>query len=78
MIVRNPKNGKFVLVKEGCQQGWWLPAGRVDPGEDFVTAALRETLEEAGIKVQLEGILRIEYSPFVSGGARQRVIFLAK
>jgi len=28
--------------------GWEIPAGRVDPGEDRVEAAARETLEETG------------------------------
>jgi hypothetical protein len=38
VVCRHPKTKKFALVKEGCQQGWWLPAGRVDPGETFQEA----------------------------------------
>jgi len=78
LVICQHPNGKYLLVEEGCNNGWWLPAGRVDPGEDFQTAALRETLEEAGINVKLEGILRIEYSPYKDGGARSRVIFYAR
>ncbi|EFC43383.1 predicted protein [Naegleria gruberi] len=78
VIIRNPVSGKFLLVEEGCSQGWWLPAGRVDPGETFQQAALRETLEEAGIHVELKNILRFEYSPYHDGGARSRVIFYAE
>ncbi len=37
----------------------------------FVEAALRETLEEAGINVKLKGILRVEHSPKKSS-ARMR------
>ena len=37
-----------------------LPGGRVDPPESFAQAALRETLEEGGININLKGILRIE------------------
>ena len=29
---------------------WTPPKGHLDPGEDFMTAALRETEEEAGLK----------------------------
>ncbi|KAG2379396.1 hypothetical protein C9374_007535 [Naegleria lovaniensis] len=78
VIVRQPSTGKFLLVEECCSQGWWLPAGRVDPGERFEEAALRETVEEAGIQVELKNILRVEYSPFQKGGARQRIIFYAE
>lgn len=34
-----------------------LPGGRLEPGEDFVEAALRETFEEVGIAVAHENVL---------------------
>ncbi|MEZ0374396.1 MAG: NUDIX domain-containing protein [Candidatus Sericytochromatia bacterium] len=69
---------RFLLVQERKHgQSWYLPAGRVEAGESFAQAALRETLEESGIPVVLEGILRLEHSPSV-GAARLRVIFLAR
>src|SRR5690606_32870750 len=34
-----------------------LPGGRLEPGEDFVEAALRETFEEVGIEVAHENVL---------------------
>lgn len=33
---------------------WITPGGGVDPGEDFATAAVRETLEETGLR--LDGV----------------------
>ncbi|MFD3842470.1 methyltransferase, FxLD system [Streptomyces sp. NPDC058642] len=33
---------------------WELPAGRVEPGEDFPTAAVRELAEEAGLSCRIE------------------------
>jgi len=35
--------------------GFWLPGGAVDGGEGLMAAAKRETLEEAGIEVDIKG-----------------------
>ena len=42
------------------------------------TSARREVREEAGVDVHLEGILRFEHTPRPRGGARVRVIFVAR
>jgi phosphatase NudJ len=77
VVVRN--GDRFLLIQEQQHdQTWYLPAGRVEPGEAFIAAARRETLEEAGIPIEIEGILRIEHSSTVFGGARIRVIFVAR
>ncbi|AKT40620.1 NUDIX domain-containing protein [Chondromyces crocatus] len=69
---------RFLVVRERKHgQLWYLPAGRVEAGESFADAALRETLEEGGIPIELEGILRVEHSP-QGDEARFRVIFLAR
>jgi len=77
VVVR--RGEEFLLVHErGHGQTWYLPGGRVEPGERIVDAAVRETLEEAGVRVGIEGILRVEHSPHPSGTARCRVFFVAK
>lgn len=76
VICQHPKTKKFILIQEGSQSGWWIPAGRVDPGEDFIDAAKRESLEEAGIEIELKGILGFEFTPH-NGYVRQRMIFYA-
>lgn len=69
---------RFLLVQERKHgQLWYLPAGRVEPGETLAAGAIRETLEESGVLVRLTGILRIEHTPRV-GGARVRIIFVAE
>ncbi len=69
---------RFLLVHEKKHgQHWYLPAGRVEPGETCVQAAVRETREEAGIEVEPEGIVRIEHTPS-PGGSRVRVVFVAR
>eukprot|EP01013_Petalomonas_cantuscygni_P020329 TRINITY_DN3864_c0_g1_i1.p1 TRINITY_DN3864_c0_g1~~TRINITY_DN3864_c0_g1_i1.p1 ORF type:complete len:188 (+),score=14.58 TRINITY_DN3864_c0_g1_i1:122-685(+) len=75
VICRHP-DGRFLCVEESRNRGWWIPAGFVDPGDDFFTCATREAREEAGIDVRLVGILRIEHS-INTRGARMRVIFYA-
>jgi len=55
---------RYLLVQEcNYDQTWHLPAGRAKPGEALVAAASRETLEETGVPIVLDGILRIEHSP---------------
>lgn len=73
------KLGRRVLLVRERKHGelWYLPAGRVEPGESFADAARRETLEEGGIHIDLEGVLRMEHTPGVRT-ARFRVIFLAR
>ena len=76
VVVRD--EDKYLLVKEKKYgQVWYLPAGTVEAGETFAEAAHRETMEEAGIEIELEGILRIEHIP-ADNGSRLRVIYLAK
>lgn len=69
---------RFLLVQERKHgQTWYLPAGRVEPGETLRAAALRETWEEAGLQIELDGILRIEHSP-AADMTRVRVLFTAQ
>ena len=49
LLRRSAANSSFV----GC---WELPGGKVDPGEDFATAVLRETKEETGLDVEITGL----------------------
>jgi phosphatase NudJ len=69
---------RFLLVHEKKHgQLWYLPAGRVEPGESIADAAVRETLEESGVPVVIDGILRVEETPTSGGAARMRVFFVA-
>jgi phosphatase NudJ len=70
---------RYLLVQEKKHgETWYLPAGRVEPGESFAAAAVRETMEEAGVPVALEGLLRLEFDGRGGRGARQRVVFVAR
>ena len=68
---------RFLLTQERKYGSTWsLPGGRVEPGENLIDACLREVIEETGVPVRLDGILRLEHTPSATG-ARVRVVFLA-
>ncbi|MFO0624484.1 MAG: NUDIX domain-containing protein [Polyangiales bacterium] len=70
---------RFLVVRERKHgQGWYVPAGRVEAGETLDAAAVRETLEESGVPVVIEGVLRVEHRAGEDGTARVRVWFVAR
>lgn len=55
------KDGKVLLLKrsETAKRfpGWWIgPGGHVDENEDYLSAAIRETWEETGIRIETDEI----------------------
>ncbi len=54
------QDGRVALVKRGVEPGrdrWGLPAGYVEADETAEEAAVRETLEETHLHVELDGLL---------------------
>lgn len=77
LVVVRDSAGRFLVVQEKKHgQRWYLPAGRVEPGELLVEGAVRETLEETGVEVEIDGVVRFEHSPAPTA-TRVRVIFHA-
>ena len=59
-------DGRIVLLKRAIdpQKGKWvLPGGYVDRGEEVKAAALRETEEECGLKIQTKELLGLYSYP---------------
>ena len=44
-------------AKSSCAGQWYLPAGKMEPGEDIVEAAVREVKEETGLDFQVSSLL---------------------
>lgn len=78
VVVRHPHTGRWLAVNESKGRGWWMPAGHVDRGQTFVDAAHAETWEEAGLQVELKGILSVEHTLKTDSDARMRVVFYAE
>ncbi|KAJ0069042.1 hypothetical protein NL108_016649 [Boleophthalmus pectinirostris] len=54
-----PENIEFLLLQTSYGEHHWTPPkGHVDPGEDDLTTALRETQEEAGLGLDHLSVVR--------------------
>lgn len=67
-VVRN-FDGRYLAVNETKDRGWWLPGGAINFCETFEEGALRETFEEAGMKIKIKGVLRVEHSEALKHGS---------
>jgi 8-oxo-dGTP diphosphatase len=47
------RDGRVAVVHRPKYEDWTLPKGKLDPGEDFEEAALREVEEETGLRCEL-------------------------
>jgi phosphatase NudJ len=77
VLVVVPHEGHYLIVEE--RDGtFYLPAGRVEPGESLTAAAVRETAEEAGTAIGVRGLLGFdhEWSPLAPPRAKLRFVFV--
>jgi ADP-ribose pyrophosphatase YjhB (NUDIX family) len=63
------------LVIEERDGTFYLPAGRVEPGENLVAAVVRETIEEAAQLVGVLGLLAIDHDVITPERFRMRFVF---
>lgn len=58
-IIINEKEEILMVIERTGKL--FLPAGHIDPGENFLEGAIRETKEEAGVDSEVEYITEIRY-----------------
>jgi len=54
-------NNKILLIKNSYKSYWTIPCGMVDKNESTLTAAIRETREEVGIKLDESTVSFVRY-----------------
>jgi len=77
------REDRYLLVEERDKHSGELvfnqPAGHLERGETLAAAALRETLEETGWEVRLQGVLGVAlYTAPANGVTYYRTTFLAE
>jgi ADP-ribose pyrophosphatase YjhB (NUDIX family) len=55
--------GKILLINRTDNDNWALPGGAMDLGESLTDTAVRETVEEIGVEVEITGLVGIYTDP---------------
>lgn len=55
--------GRILLIRRDDNGNWSMPGGAMDPGESLTACAVRETLEETGISIEVTGLVGIWTDP---------------
>lgn len=55
--------GEILMIRRSDNGNWALPGGAMDLGESMSAAAVRETLEETGVIVEITGLVGIYTDP---------------
>ena len=71
MVRQTPGGLEVVAVHRPRYDDWSLPKGKLDPGESFEEAALREVSEETGLECEL--IREVESVRYRDGHGRPKI-----
>lgn len=65
------ENGRYLFVRESkasARSRFNLPAGKPEPGETLIEAAIREAREETGLEVAIDHLIGLYHCPRTSEG----------
>ena len=66
------RGGTVLVVHRPRYDDWSLPKGKLDPGESFEDAAVREVLEETGVRCRL--VRELEAHSYTDDQGRPKVV----
>ena len=66
------RDGRILLVHRPKYDDWTLPKGKLDAGEGFEEAALREVEEETGFRCELGD--ELEPTAYTDGKGREKLV----
>ena len=62
-VAIHDEQGRVLLCLHADKNIWVTPGGLIEPGEQPAAAAMRETLEETGLEIQITGVLGVYGGP---------------
>ena len=72
LLWKDSENGReLAIIHRPKHDDWTLPKGKLEPGESWTEAALREVEEETGCKVEIEDFIGCTC---YSAGAKPKVV----
>ena len=73
VVVRQGEGGTELCVVHRPRYGdWTLPKGKLDPGETFEEAALREVVEETGLRCSL--VRELDSTHYTDSKGRPKIV----
>ncbi|MNJ33197.1 NUDIX hydrolase [Paenibacillus bouchesdurhonensis] len=73
-LLVNEEGTKILMVKNSGRDTWTLPGGAVEQNETLEMAAIRETKEETGLDVEIQGVAAVNEGVFTE--LKQHVVFI--
>ena len=62
-VIATDSNGRVLVIRRTDNGNYALPGGGMDLGESLTDTAIRETLEETGWRVEIDGLVGIFTNP---------------
>jgi 8-oxo-dGTP diphosphatase len=70
VVVRD--DGRIAVIHRPRYDDWSLPKGKLDPGESFEDGAVREVLEETGVRGRIVG--ELESTSYADRKGREKLV----